>query len=430
MIFFKVSQNINIKIADNSLVVLNKEIRGNDENEYIYITTFHDFEAVKKIFEKVGTTYKTYIVDEKKVFSQKDFPIEVGVSNKNEFLLQKQKLRFTTFLDEIPELSTKELFRNEEFQDINDIVKSHKKDISIAIIGGVGRGIGEILCGLTAIRVLIKTLQKRYKNIKIDLLLESADNQYYKRDKELLEKEPLINKVLPLCINVRKMSEYDYYIDTSTINESTFYRELNFIDAYLYKFGIDYKSIQLHTKFNQFDLSFYKPSSELQDDIVKLKSKSELILFHPYSPDIQRSLPKDVTATLLKELLTYSDETIVSTLKIEKVENDKYIDLSKYSKTLFDFMYIVSQCDYIITVDTSTYHISDLFLIPTVVIFPDNDLVEKRVKYYKMTKPYVLKERKKNLSLLKFENDTLTVSKYTKYKDIKAKKILKLLSLK
>lgn len=427
MIFFKVSQNINIKIADNSLVVLNKENRGNDENEYIYATTFHDFEAVKKIFEKVGTTYKTYIIDENKLISKKDFPIELGVSNKNEFLLQKQKLRRTTFLDEIPELSTKELFRNEEFRNIFDIVKSPKKDISIAIMGGIGRGIGEILCGLTAIRVLIKALQKKYKNIKIDLFIESADNQYYKRDKELLEKDSSINKVMPLCLNIQKMSEYDYYIDNSAVSETLFYKNLNFTDAYLYKFGIDPDRTPLQSKFNQFDLSFYTPSNELKEDIEKLKSKSELILFHPYSPDINRSLPKDITATLLKELLTYCDETIISTLKIEKVENDKYVDLSKHSKTLFDFMYIISQCDYVITVDTATYHISDLFLIPTVVIFPDDELVEKRVTYYKMTKPYVLKEQKKNLSLLKFENDTLTVSKYTKYKDIKAKKILKLL---
>ena len=427
MIFFKVSQNINIKIADNSLVVLNKENRANDEDEYIYATTFNDFEAVKKIFEKVGTNYKTYIIDENKVLSKKAFPIELGISNKNEFLVQKQKLRRTTFLDEIPELSTKELFRYEKFRDIFDILKSHKKDISIAILGGIGRGIGEILCGLTAIRILIKTFQKRYKNIKIDLFLESAENPYYKRDKELIEKEPFVNNVLPLCQNVKKLYEYDYYIDNSSINESTFYKELNFIDAYLYKFGIDYTKIPLNLKFNQFDLSFYEPSTELKQELEKLKSKSELIMFHPYSPDIQRSLPKDIAATLLKELLTYCDETIVSTLKIEKVENDKYVDLSKHSKTLFDFMYIISRCDYIITVDTATYHISDLFLIPTVSIFPDDELVEKRVKYYKMTKPYVLKERKKNLSLLRFENDTLTVSKYTKYKDIKAKKILKLL---
>lgn len=427
MIFFKVSQNINIKIADNSLVMLNKEIRGNDEDETIYTTTFHDFEAIKKIFEKVGTNYKTYIVDENKLLSKKDFPIEIGVSNKNEFLVQKQKLRRTTFLDEIPELSTKELFRNEEFQDINGTVKTHKKEISIAIIGGIGRGIGEILCGLTAIKILVKTLQKKYKNIKVDLFLESADNQYYKRDKEFLEKEPLINKVFPLSINIKKLLEYDYYIDNSTLDETLFYKNLNFTDAYLYKFGIDYNKTPLPFKFNNFDLSFYQPSSELKEDIYKLKSKSELILFHPYSPDINRSLPKDITTTLLKELLTYCDETIVSALKIEKVENDKYIDLSKHSKTLFDFMYIISQCDYIITVDTATYHISDLFLIPTVVIFPDDELVEKRVKYYKMTKTYTLKDKKKNLSLLRFENDTLTISKYTKYKDIKSKKILKLL---
>ncbi|NLO16743.1 MAG: hypothetical protein GX118_00905 [Arcobacter butzleri] len=65
MIFFKVSQNINIKIADNSLVVLNKENKNKDEEEYIYISTFFDFEAIKEIFKSVGDSYKTMVINEK-----------------------------------------------------------------------------------------------------------------------------------------------------------------------------------------------------------------------------------------------------------------------------------------------------------------------------------------------------------------------------
>lgn len=427
MIFFKVTQNINIKIADNSLVVLTKELKNSDIEEYIYVTTYDDFEGVKDIFTKVGTNYKTLIVDENKVTSKKGFPQEIGVSNKNEFLQQRQKLKQTSFLNNIEEFNTKDLFKNEDFCDSLSMIKSPKKEISIAIIGGVGRNIGEILCGLSAIRIFYKSLQNRYKDVKIDLLLDSANNQYYKRDKELIEQESFINKVLPLSISVKKLYEYDYYIDTSKIYETNFFNSLPFIDAYLYKFGIDPNIIPAEKKHNQFDFSKYTPSAELKNEIANLKAKSKLILFHPYSPDIDRSLPKDIAVNLLKNLVILSDEIVISALKIDKFENDKFFDISKYSKSLFDFIYIISQSDYIITVDTATYHISDIFLIPTVVIFNDEELVEKRIKYYYSIKPYIIKEKKKNLSLLKFDNETLTINKYTKYQNIKLKKILKLL---
>jgi ADP-heptose:LPS heptosyltransferase len=427
MIFFKVTQNINIKIADNSLVVLTKELKNSDIEEYIYVTTYDDFEGVKDIFTKVGTNYKTLIVDESKVTSKKEFPQEIGVSNKNEFLQQRHKLKQTSFLNDIEEFNTKDLFKNEDFCDSLSMIKSPKKEISIAIIGGVGRNIGEILCGLSAIRIFYKSLQNRYKDVKIDLLLDSANNQYYKRDKELIEQESFINKVLPLSISVKKLYEYDYYIDTSKIYETNFFNSLPFIDAYLYKFGINPDLITAEKKYNQFDFSKYTPSVELKNEITSLKAKSKLILFHPYSPNIDRSLPKDIAVNLLKNLVILSDEIVISALKIDKFENDKFFDLSKYSKSLFDFIYIISQSDYIITVDTSTYHISDVFLIPTVVIFNDEELVEKRIKYYHSIKPYIIKEKKKNLSLLKFDNETLTINKYTKYQNIKLKKILKLL---
>lgn len=427
MIFFKVSQNINIKIADNSLVVLNKENKNKDEEEYIYISTFFDFEAIKEIFKSVGDSYKTMVINEKWILEKKSFPIELGVSNKNEFLLQKQKQKAYSFLDSVESFNKDELYKNSDFVDIKTQLKVNKKDISIAIIGGVGRDIGEMINGLNALRILYKVLQKKYKNIKIDLFLESAQNQYYKRDKEFLEKDSTINQVLPLCIKLNKFMEYDYYIDNSLIYETTFYKELNYIDAYLYKFGIDSTKTDQHLKYNYYDMSFYQVPQELKNELDKIKKQSKIVLFHPFTPKADRSIPKDIANSFLKELISISDYSIVSALKIDKIENDKFFDLSRYSKSLFDFIYIISQADYIITADTSTYHISDLFLIPTVSVFSDERLAQKRLKYYQSTKAYILEEKKKNLSLLRFDNELLTINKYSKYKSLKAKKVLKLL---
>ncbi|NLO16742.1 MAG: glycosyltransferase family 9 protein [Arcobacter butzleri] len=331
-------------------------------------------------------------------------------------------------MDSVESFNKDELYKNSDFVDIKTQLKVNKKDINIAIIGGVGRDIGEMINGLNALRILYKVLQKKYKNIKIDLLLESAQNQYYKRDKEFLEKDSTINQVLPLCIKLNKFMEYDYYIDNSLIYETTFYKELNYIDAYLYKFGIDSTKTDQHLKYNYYDMSFYQVPQELKNELDKIKKQSKIVLFHPFTPKADRSIPKDIANSFLKELISISDYSIVSALKIDKIENDKFFDLSRYSKSLFDFIYIISQADYIITADTSTYHISDMFLIPTVSIFSDEELAQKRLKYYQSTKAYILKEEKRNLSLLRFDNELLTINKYSKYKSLKAKKVLKLLN--
>jgi len=132
----------------------------------------------------------------------------------------------------------------------------------------------------------------------------------------------------------------------------------------------------------------------------------------------------------LKELLLkVEDYIIISTLQIDsKIKEDNYIDLSKESKSINDFMYIVSLMDKIITTDTSTYHISDAFMIPTVVIFTDKKF-ENKIKYYKYIKPIFLKDKTKNLSKFIYENENLTINKLDAWKKVKLNKIIKLLEI-
>lgn len=54
MIFFRVTQNINIKTTDGTMVNYFKfKLPSNIENETVYITTYDDFLDIKEIFSKV-----------------------------------------------------------------------------------------------------------------------------------------------------------------------------------------------------------------------------------------------------------------------------------------------------------------------------------------------------------------------------------------
>ena len=106
--------------------------------------------------------------------------------------------------------------------------------------------------------------------------------------------------------------------------------------------------------------------------------------------------------------------------------HNNFIDLTNESKSINDFIYIISNMDKIITADTSTYHISDAFMIPTVTIFTDKNYAQK-IKYYKYIKPIFIKDKSKNFSNFIYENENLTLYKLEAWKKLKIDKIMKIL---
>jgi len=417
MIFFRVTQNINIKTTDGTLVNYFKlKVPSNLENETIYITTYDDFKDIKNIFAKVDKEkYIAKTLDEENIRLIANFPIELGILNINEFE-NREKLNHLEFL-------------NIEKVDIYKQLKHIEKDeITFAFIGGVGSSISDIISSCTALRILYKKLNEIYKNIKFDLFINASNNSFFTRDKQIYETQDYINKVFPLSLTSKKLCEYDYYFDNSFDIGKALDIPLNNVDKWLYKFGINYKKIDENEKYNQLDISNYKVSNSLIKKIEDAKIKGKLLLFHPYSANINKSIPQSIAIEFLRELLLKADDyIIISALQIDpKIKEDNFIDLSKESKNLNDFFYIVSCMDKIITVDTSTYHISDAFMIPTIGIFTQDDF-ETKAKYYKYLKTIYIKDESKNLSKFIYESENLTFYKFESWKKLKIKQIIKLL---
>ena len=416
MIFFRVTQNINIKATDGTLInYFRFKLPSDMENETVYITTYEDFIDIKNIFERVDKDkYFARLLTENKVRSIPSFPKELGISNINE---NEQR-------EDLKNLKFKNIEAVDIIKQLNPISKN---EVTFAFIGGLGKSIGDIVSSCTALRILFNKLKEVYKNIKFDIYINASNNNFYSRDKELYLKQDFINNVFPLSINSKKISSYDYYFDNSFM-DNEYFNSLNIVDKWLFKFGIDYKKIPEDLKYNQLNIVNYQASDILINKLKEAKLRGKLLLFQPYSANIKKSIPQTIAVDLLKELLSLNDDYIVvTTLAIDtKIKDDNFLDLSKESKTISDFIYIISCMDKIITTDTSTYHISDAFMIPTISIFTEPDF-ENKIKYYKYVKAIFVKDESKNFSQFIFENDSLTFYKYQSWKKIKANKIIKLL---
>lgn len=417
MIFFRVTQNINIKTTDGTMVNYFKfKVPSNLENETVYITTYDDFKDIKDIFEKVDKDiYFAKVLNEQNVRAVPNFPIELGISNINEYDKREE---------------SKDLhFLNIEKVDIFKQLKNvHKNEVSFAIIGGVGTSISDMISSCSALRILHKKLKELFKNIKFDLFINASNNSFYTRDKQIYETQEYINNIFPLSITSKRLCEYDYFIDNSYDISSSLDVSLNNVDKWLFKFGIDYKRVNDSEKYNQLNISNYKISNSLIKKIEEAKNKGKLLLFHPYSANINKSIPQSISVEILRELLIKADDyMIISTLVIDsKIKEDNFIDLSKESKSINEFIYIISCMDKIITADTATYHISDAFMIPTITIFTQNDF-KRKIKYYKYVEPIFIEDKSTSLSNFIYENENLTFNKLESWKKLKIKQIIKLL---
>lgn len=430
MVVFRVTENINIKTTDGTLVKYSK-LRNPAQliNNSLYITTYDDKQKLDEVFKKVGDEYQTKVLLESKIDKLKTFPQELGSSNKYEYknILNFEQSYFNDF--NAHQQNNQRFFLNEQFESLDDQLKNFEDDeIKIVLLGNVGEHIGETIASLSALRILHEILSSKFITVVLDIYIEASENNFFTRDRDILRTQEYITNIYPLSISVKKFCEYDFYIDNSSIKNRYFYQELNYVDSFLYKFGIDYKKIKNSQKHNILNIAHFKIRTDLEKKMQLIKQRGKLLLFHPYSSDSKRSFPKEIASKFLKKLCTQmSDYTIVSVLNIDDLKNENYINMTPFSKSINDFIFIVSNMDKVITTDTATYHISDSFFIPTVAFFTTEN-ANKRVRYYDFVKPITIKDESMNFSQFKFDNESLILYKYESWKNIKFKEVIKLLA--
>lgn len=313
-------------------------------------------------------------------------PSLISISKK-EFEVQKNELIVLNETDKNTILSLDVFPVNLTAFGNNDVIKSNqrlidkkKDEIKIVVINGFGAAIGDIIIGTSALDIYDKFLKQFFRKVEYYVYNEHLDAA-----KEVLEKNRRINGILPYPSPASILLNFDAYIDLGAMIIWDIFNDRPMFDFYLSAFGIKHETIPPYLKRTKL---FYDidPNSYTSKFMDGMRLGRPLLLFNPESTTSIRSIPSDLIPKIIRQLIQKTDYHIVL-LKDYGIKNKRVSVLSKYSSTLLDYMAIISKVDKIITVDTSTYHISDYFSIPTVVLFTTiNPLF--RVKYYPFVKPY------------------------------------------
>ncbi len=260
----------------------------------------------------------------------------------------------------------------EKFSSLSD-----KKDIKIALF--LSSALGDLLRVCRVIEIYHSKLSNYFDKVSFDVFLDDSENYKY-----ILEQSYYINNICQLPISLKEFfNSYDAYVELNEMLHD-FNMQDNIdtplIDIFLQGVNIDSHGIADSEKRNFIKIS-PKAEKELGMLVSSLKSCGKrLLLFNPLSSNPIRSIPQDFVNKIIDEIIEKSDYQIISFSKIN-YDHERFIDLGEYTNSTENFLYLLSQMDAIITVDTSVYHIADAFNIPTYVIFATLT-PQSRCRYY------------------------------------------------
>lgn len=249
-----------------------------------------------------------------------------------------------------------------------------------------GGQIGDAAILLSSVKVLISHLEAMgFQGVEVDIGRaqgSSLSALYSLRD--------FSGETFSLPISWKKFSSYDAYFDVDALGGLLSRPQMNkvpLVDVFLHSFGLD--AAQIHAKEKRIRLQKPIVGPGIQDYLNQVKEGKKLILFNPKASVSLRSLPDHELDSFVGKMHSLLGDSWVIATAVSTKRVDGLLDLSERSSSLGDFLQILAGCDAVITVGTGTYHLADLFSIPTVLLvtgFPDM----RHCRYYPYVIPLVL----------------------------------------
>lgn len=381
MIFFLVRENFYVvegSIKRQFWAAPHPDMPPRNPPDRIYCTTVLDLKKLEDRFLAAGKKPVTSIIPEELIRQSTRFPRELGVSNRGELereqmLARPVELRTATS----PPPGAADLDKQ--------VLNLRNKAINIALLNGVGTGIGDTVMGLTALAIMHRQLKRAFERVNVDALVGP---DCFESVRPVYSQSSVVRAVHPLPVTLADFGHYDAFFDTGSLMHRGDADRLPYVDFILKQLGIDYWKVDRAQKRNRLRLD-QEATAELARDLDAMKDGGQKwLLFHPAASGRLRSIPEEKIAGMMETILARSDYRIVTVVPVP-FRHERVIDLAEKSKSFQHLCCIVSRMDAILTVDTSIYHIADAFNIPTLVLFATID-PDLRVKYYPTVKGILL----------------------------------------
>ena len=264
-----------------------------------YCTTLADGAEIRNTLSRLGI--ESQFLPEQDFRRQPGFPVELGVSSNGQEEKRRELLRrIQSSLLKHPEKErARELvkLRREVYGDdpvnIDDQLKVllSRRPLRLAFMSP-GSGIGDTIVAITAIRVFIQKFLGHFEEVRIDILLPVISNLNHIPIRSLLLKEKWLNQVVSFPITLDQLRQYDAFVDNAGGFRRSYFYDNAIIDGFLYKFGIPASQIDAEEKRNLIEFKPKDVNRELRQRIANARKAKPLLLFHPLSSAILRSVPE------------------------------------------------------------------------------------------------------------------------------------------
>lgn len=381
MIFYSAKQDFSHKnhLSTNQYLVRPASQPATPEvsSQYIYCNTVADCVEIGRGLELQGMASILERLPEDPIRQWPGFPIELGAGNAGEFERNLYVSGMMPGDDRLLEM----LRVNLEKQ----LRRLGRKNLRIAVINGVGGGIGDTVVGLTALRHAHALLSAGGRHVSMDMVVSEST---YDRVHEVFATVDFIDQVRTLPITLHELCQYDACFDSGGLAHRRDFHRLPMVDFFFKLFGIDFRKVPPVRKRNHLTLP-RTVNPVLVEKLQELKQQEQkLLLFHPTASTPLRSIPDSEIPRMLGQIISDGRYRVVTMAPVD-FRHERLVDLSACSGTRSDLIYLIHGMDAILSVDTSVYHIADCFDVPSIVWFTSID-PDLRVKYYPFVRGVVL----------------------------------------
>ncbi|MFO1068332.1 MAG: glycosyltransferase family 9 protein [Geminicoccaceae bacterium] len=240
-----------------------------------------------------------------------------------------------------------------------------RRRLQVAILNGLGTGIGDSVIGATALRSFRARLALQVAEVRIDIVSRRLDKLG-----GLLRCLPEVDRLRPAAISLADLMAYDAVVDLGGMTSWPDFDRLPMLDFFLLQLGLAPAQVPVSARRNHLPLPEAVRRRARERVAAARAGQGPLVLLHPTASEPGRSMPEATARAVADALLARPGWRVASLLP---TADPRLVDLSAASADVVAFAALVAEMDGIVTVDTSTYHLADAFDVPSLAIFTTVD---------------------------------------------------------